>query len=396
MVTGGYHSLSLSFMDATEDAAINVTENTGRRKRKNTHNNCTSKKTKKQATPSQLKLVEETIAEVLSQQDTANTFDLYSNFSSDEEVGDEGDLQVRLSNNITNEPSEPGEPSLKPQSNTNLHDEVAILRKENFYLKTVVESVNRRVNFILSFLEISNNEENINVSASSPGAFQRTDTILHHDSSANVLHQTTKTTLQQSVLSTFHNVLHQKERRKRNVIVKGLQPSLHTDKDLFRNLCLKEFNFQLDIVRCKRLGKQQDGRIQPLLVTISSVNQAEMLIQSAKQLRNSRCRETKNFGYINPDLTKEEAKVAYDRRYHKRAQLLTTHQPRVQVRKRNNSQLLLSRNTQHTPDAITDGRGMHGTDVQRDIRRDVRRREGDHYNGAATEVQTSTKLLRRS
>ena len=54
-------------MDASEDvmdsiAVVDITENTGRRKRKNTPNNCASKKTKKQTTSSQLKMVEETIA----------------------------------------------------------------------------------------------------------------------------------------------------------------------------------------------------------------------------------------------------------------------------------------------------------------------------------------------
>ena len=73
-------------MDASEDvmdsiAVVDITENTGRRKRKKTHNNCASKKTKKQATSSELKMVEETIAEVLSQQDITNTYDLYSNLS---------------------------------------------------------------------------------------------------------------------------------------------------------------------------------------------------------------------------------------------------------------------------------------------------------------------------
>ena len=129
--------MKISFMDATEDvmdsiAVVNITENTGRRKRKNTHNNCASKKTKKQATSSQLKMVEETMAKCYHSR-IQPTHDLYSNFSSDEEVGDEGDLQVRFSNNTTNEPG------LKSSLNTNLHDRVAVLRKENLYFKTVVE-----------------------------------------------------------------------------------------------------------------------------------------------------------------------------------------------------------------------------------------------------------------
>ena len=149
-------------------------------------------------------------------------------------------MQLRFSNNTTNEPG------LKPSLNTNLHDEVAVLPKENFYLKTEVESLNRRVNFILSFLEIFHNEERINMAVSSPSTSQHTsqhtDIDPHHDPSANIRHQTIKTTLQQSVLSTFHNALHKKDKRKRNVIVKGLRPSFHTDEDLFSNLFLKEFN----------------------------------------------------------------------------------------------------------------------------------------------------------
>ena len=105
---------------------------------------------------------------MLSQQDTANTYDLYSNFSSDGEVGDEGDLQVRFSNNTTNEPG------LKPSLNTNLHDEVAVLRKVNLHLKTEVEILDRRVNFILTFLEISNTEERLNMAGLSPETSQHT------------------------------------------------------------------------------------------------------------------------------------------------------------------------------------------------------------------------------
>ena len=81
---------------------------------------------------------------------------------------------------------------------------------------------------------------------------------------------------------------------------------------------------------------------------------------------NSRYPETKNFIYINPDLTKEEAKAAYDRRCHRRAQP-TTCQSRVQVHvhkdNNNNSQQLKSHNTQHTPGAITYGHGVHRVNV---------------------------------
>jgi len=58
------------------------------------------------------------------------------------------------------------------------------------------------------------------------------------------------------------------------------------------------------------LGRPE-GRIQPLLVVLRSV---DYLIKNAKRLRQSNDSDIRNSVYINPDLTKAEAQNAYQRR----------------------------------------------------------------------------------
>jgi len=70
---------------------------------------------------------------------------------------------------------------------------------------------------------------------------------------------------------------------------------------------------QLDIATCKRLGQvqTQSGKCQPLLVVCKSTDVVAAVLSSARLLRNSSNSVVKNSVFINPNLTKAEARAAY-------------------------------------------------------------------------------------
>ena len=92
-----------------------------------------------------------------------------------------------------------------------------------------------------------------------------------------------------------------------------------SDKVSAETLCQTEFGFSPHILRCRRLGQVRPGRVQPVLVVLKSVEQAEFLISNAKSLRQSDNPQVKSSVYINADLTKAEALTAYQRRCRRRA-----------------------------------------------------------------------------
>ena len=72
---------------------------------------------------------------------------------------------------------------------------------------------------------------------------------------------------------------------------------------------------------CKRLGTLVQGRIQPLLVGLQSIDEVNDLMKLAKLLRNSSSDSVRTGVYINRNLTKLEAQVAYENRCRRREKL---------------------------------------------------------------------------
>jgi hypothetical protein len=113
------------------------------------------------------------------------------------------------------------------------------------------------------------------------------------------------------VMAAVHTELSEKQRRSRNVIVTGLVPcNDRNDVDLFIDLCENSLPVKLAIVRerCRRLGYIQQGKIRPLMITLTNECSTADL-QHAKLLRR-----TCDGVYINPDLTPAEAQAAFERR----------------------------------------------------------------------------------
>ena len=85
------------------------------------------------------------------------------------------------------------------------------------------------------------------------------------------------------------------------------------------NLLAEEFDLHyIPTVSCRRIGKQVDNRLQPLLVTLESNEDAAYLVANARVLRRSCDLMVKQNVFVSADLTPAEAKAAYEIRRRRR------------------------------------------------------------------------------
>ena len=108
-----------------------------------------------------------------------------------------------------------------------------------------------------------------------------------------------------AILSAVHTELQNKDKRAFNVVITGMPISnIASDATQFSELCCSEFNVRPTIRSTFRLGTAIEGKIQPLLVTLSTTTEAEDLVSRAKQLRFSRSRQVRDRIYLNKHLTR--------------------------------------------------------------------------------------------
>ena len=125
--------------------------------------------------------------------------------------------------------------------------------------------------------------------------------------------------VQESVVAAVYVDTQRRHSRETNFVIFGLPTSpTQPDNTSVANLCRREFNEAPDIVFSKRLGKPTAGRAQPLLVVLRSAAQASRFVSSAKQLRQSTDQHTRDNVYIAANLTKAEARAAYEVRCQRR------------------------------------------------------------------------------
>lgn len=109
--------------------------------------------------------------------------------------------------------------------------------------------------------------------------------------------------------------------RQRNVIITGLRErDGYNDTDLFIRLCEDELGVKPLTHRdsTRRLGKASGVGPRKLLVRLTSESAAMDLIFSSRKLRDSKDPYVASKIYINRDLTKEQAKQAFERRQSRR------------------------------------------------------------------------------
>ena len=123
--------------------------------------------------------------------------------------------------------------------------------------------------------------------------------------------------------------LNLRNQRANNIVISGMPPSQSEDLEKKAVIDMLRFEYDWDaelwpgisIIKCRRLGEPQDGKCQPLLVTLDSREQAEFYIKHAKQLRNSSRPEIRQCVFINADLTPSESRAAYELRLRRRERM---------------------------------------------------------------------------
>jgi len=120
--------------------------------------------------------------------------------------------------------------------------------------------------------------------------------------------------------------LDRKQRRTSNIVVSGLAANNSADDDAraVAELLRDEYGWDpnewpgVNIIKVRRLGKTQENKLQPLLVTLDSQRQAQYYINNAKWLRASSNEDVRDNVFINADMTPSEAKAAYELRVQRR------------------------------------------------------------------------------
>ena len=126
------------------------------------------------------------------------------------------------------------------------------------------------------------------------------------------------------VLSAVHTEMIDMSKRRTNLIIYGLPlSSQQSDGERFKDLCTNHWGITPPMFKVtKRLGEVKPGRVQHLLVALHSESDVIAVTKVAARLRSSSDDVIRSKVFINRDMTKTEAKAAYDLRLKKRLQRL--------------------------------------------------------------------------
>jgi len=219
---------------------------------------------------------------------------------------------------------------------------------------TTIDHLTCKLNFVLSFIGI---HDNIDAERSNGGVtssatsynvpssmMSETEHSTQHSTPQNALtgHSSTSNHVSYSIVAaasiidrrnfknqpaSFHEAVgvvmcadrRDKECRAKSVIVSGLAPQQDiTDAASFRQLCSQEFGLDLAVTHTKRLGVPNADRVQLLLISLQSPDEVLSIMSHAKLLRRSADESVRNKIFINRNLTKVEARLAYEERSSRR------------------------------------------------------------------------------
>lgn len=221
-------------------------------------------------------------------------------------------------------------------SNSTIESEVVnkckcdVMKAEISNLNAIIAQLSVKVDFLMSYFGLKDDENTAASFSSNPTQLAPTD--YSTDITASSVIQTSKLSyatvckskpaaqlsgqLRQAVMSAVYNDLHSKSTRANNIIISGLpKHDSRKDEDMVCDLIENEFrNLQPVIKLCRRLGKVVNNKTQNLLVTLESVEHVRIILSNAKQLRSSNNNFVRDNMFINADLTKAEATVAYEER----------------------------------------------------------------------------------
>ena len=121
----------------------------------------------------------------------------------------------------------------------------------------------------------------------------------------------------------------------------------------------------MNVAACRRLGTPATGRIQRLLVTAETAEQAAAVIDAARKLRHSPKPEVRDGVFINPDMTPAEQHAAYELRCRRRQANQRTQGSRRQIstQQPNSAAMSTENNAADTVCAAGDRADLNRSDV---------------------------------
>lgn len=203
-----------------------------------------------------------------------------------------------------------------------VHEELADLRTSVAWLFEEVRELKEHSD-ATSMNAVQNSVQTDTTDQPSRNVANGVNGVNSNNSNSNNASLTSISQLRHEVRQTVQETM----RRKCNVVVIGLPEvpggSLITEGDSFLRFCEENLSIKpaLDHKGCKRLGTPNDQRPRRLLVHLRSESSASDVISAARTLRRN---ESTKHIYINPDLTKEESKLAFEHRQRRRAARSTT------------------------------------------------------------------------
>ena len=212
--------------------------------------------------------------------------------------------------------------------------------------RELISKLSVRLNFVLSYLDIPVTEASseLPVARTLSDAEMEAETAINTKqkdapalsamlrppakSFADVVRQTVtaasqemKTNSSQEYMAAMYVEQANKARRANSFVVAGLPiNSQQTDNQLVELLCRDEFGLEVKALSSKRIGRQVADKPRNLLVYVQSNQQAQEIIGLAKTLRRSTNTAVRTGVFINPNLTKAEAKAQFEMRQKRRQQ----------------------------------------------------------------------------
>jgi len=204
------------------------------------------------------------------------------------------------------------------QSNNNSGDDLTCLKLEIIELQHQVTNLTKQLDYVLSFLGITEKNGQTHSHTITDAVIDPALTSIANTYASATAHNI-QGPIRNAVLTAVHSELRLKKSRASNIVVSGLPHNTDlTDVELFIELCVQEFNICPIVVHAKRLGREAEGRSQPLLIVLQEEEQAKLLLSLARSLRDSEDVYTSSNVFFTPHQTRAERQEAYEERCRRR------------------------------------------------------------------------------
>lgn len=209
---------------------------------------------------------------------------------------------------------------------------VAVLQQEVASLRSLVQQQQLTITHLQSrFDELfvafgisSSSSSAVPIAAASSSAVGdvASDSTAPQQSTAGRTYASTVRSVKEAVVAAVYVDQAATEQRTSSFIVSGLPTSSgDTDKTVVADLCSRELGIRPEITATKRLGQPTSTRKQPVLVFVKQHADAQSILHRAKSLRLSSDAYIKSNVFFNANLTRAQAKAAYELRCARRNRL---------------------------------------------------------------------------